>query len=63
MDDEQLNSMINMMKNNKDMLRSQYKAMGMDMSDEQLDSMMSMMNPELLKSATQMAKENPDLFT
>lgn len=34
MDDDQLNSMINMMKSNKDMLRSQYKAMGMDMTDE-----------------------------
>jgi len=38
MDDNQLNSMVDMMKN-KEMMKAMYKMQGMEMSDEQLDQM------------------------
>jgi hypothetical protein len=33
----------------------------MDLSDEQIESMSSMMNPDFIKSTTDLLKNNPDL--
>ncbi len=52
LDQDQMNNMLNMMKNNKEMVRNMYKAQGMDMSDEQLENMMNMMTPETLKNVS-----------
>ena len=35
--------------------------MGMKISDEQFQSMMNMMNPQMMKQAQQMMKNNPDI--
>ena len=41
----------------------QYKMnMGIDLSDAQLDAMMNMMSPEMVKNASMMAKQNPDIL-
>lgn len=61
MDESQLNNMINMMKNNKEHVRQMYRAQGMEMSDEQLKNITKMMNPEMLKTASQMMSSNPDM--
>ena len=61
MDESQLNNMINMMKNNKEHVRQMYRAQGMEMSDEQLENITKMMNPEMLKTASQMMSSNPDM--
>lgn len=34
MDDNQLNSMLDMMKNNKEMMKQMYRAQGMNLSDD-----------------------------
>lgn len=36
--------------------------MGTKLSDEQFNNMMNMMNPAMMKQATQMMKENPNLI-
>lgn len=63
MDDSQLNNMIGMMKNNKDMVKNMYKAQGMDLSDEQFEMISNMMTPEMVKSATDMITQNPNLLS
>jgi hypothetical protein len=46
---EQLDSQINMMRNNKEAVRTQYKTQfGLDLSDAQLENMLNMMNPQTL---------------
>ena len=62
MDDAQLKNMVDMMKNNRDYMRQMYKAQGMDMTDEQLDNLSQMMNPDIIKQASQMLSNNPDLI-
>lgn len=62
MDDAQLKNMVDMMKNNRDYMRQMYKAQGMDMTDEQLDNLSQMMNPDMIKQASQMLSNNPDLI-
>lgn len=62
MDDTQLKSMVDMMKNNREMMKNVYKAQGMDMSDEMLDQMTNMMSPEMLKQASQMVVNNPEIL-
>ena len=62
MDDTQLKSMVDNMKNNKEYMRTMYRAQGMDMSDEQLDSFANMMTPEMLKGASDMLAQNPDMI-
>ena len=52
------------MKMNPSMMKENYeRQMGTKLSDEQFNNMMSMMNPEMLKNATQMLKQNPNLMT
>ena len=62
MDDAQLKNMVDMMKNNRDYMRQMYKAQGMDMTNEQLDNLSQMMNPDMIKQASQMLSNNPDLI-
>jgi hypothetical protein len=62
MDDQQLKSMVDMMKNNKEQMRQMYRAQGMEMTDEQLDAFANMMSPEMIKSASEMIEKNPDLL-
>lgn len=62
MDDQQLKSMVDMMKNNKEQMRQMYRAQGMEMTDEQLDALSNMMSPEMIKSASEMIEKNPDLI-
>lgn len=53
-----------MMKMNPSMMKENYeRQMGTKLSDEQFNNMMGMMNPEMLKNATQMLKQNPNLMT
>ena len=62
MSDDQLKSMVDMMKGNKEYMRQMYKAQGMNMSDEQLESLTQMMSPEMIKQASDMLQKNPDLI-
>lgn len=62
MPDDQLKGMLEMMKNNRGMLKQTYEAQGMKMTDEQLDAMMKMMTPEMMKQSIDMAAKNPDLI-
>jgi len=62
MDDTQLKNMVDMMKNNREYMKQMYKAQGMEMTDEQLDNLSQMMNPDMIKQASQMLSNNPDLI-
>ena len=63
MDDGQINNMVNMMKMNPSLVKSQYEAqLGRTLSDVEFNNMMSMMNPDMLKQATNMMKQNPGLY-
>ena len=63
MDDSQLNNMVNMMKSNPAMMKANYEAqMGQKLTDEQFENMMNMMNPQMMKQASSMMKQNPDLI-
>jgi hypothetical protein len=63
MDDSQLNNMVNMMKMNPSAMKAQYEAqLGRTLSDTEFNNMMGMMNPDMLKYATSMLKQNPGLF-
>ena len=46
--DDQLKSMLDMMKSNPDMMKQMMKSQGMEMSDDQLKMMTSFMTPEML---------------
>ena len=50
------------MKSNKEYMRSMYKAQGVEMTDAQLESISSMMSPEMIKNASNMLSQNPDLI-
>ena len=53
MDEDQMTNMVNMMKSNPTLMKSQYEAqMGTKLSDEQFNNMMNMMNPAMMKQAT-----------
>ena len=53
MDEDQMSNMVNMMKSNPALMKSQYEAqMGTKLSDEQFDNMMNMMNPAMMRQAT-----------
>jgi hypothetical protein len=54
--------MVDMMKSNKEYMRSMYKAQGVEMTDAQLESISSMMSPEMIKNASNMLSQNPDLI-
>lgn len=54
--------MVDMMKGNKEYMKSMYRAQGMELSDEQLESLTAMMSPEMIKSASDMLAKNPDLI-
>ncbi|CAI2365404.1 unnamed protein product [Moneuplotes crassus] len=54
MSDEQINTSINMMKQNPEMMKNMMKSQGMNMGDAQMDAMMNMMSPEMFKMAQQM---------
>lgn len=43
--------MCNMMKGNKDQMKSMYKAQGFNISDDQFEQMQSMMSPDFIKQA------------
>ena len=63
MDDGTLNNMVNMMKQNPQLMKEQYERnSGVKMSDEQFANVMNMMNPEMIKMTTNMMKSNPDLM-
>lgn len=58
MNDNELKSMVDMMKNmDNSFLRNMYKQQGMDLSDEQINMMKTMMTPEMIKTAS---KVNPN---
>ena len=62
MDDGTLNNMVNMMKQNPQLMKEQYERnSGIKMSDEQFANVMNMMNPEMIKMTSSMMKSNPDL--
>ena len=55
--------MVNMMKSNPAMMKANYEAqMGQKLTDEQFENMMNMMNPQMMKQASSMMKQNPDLI-
>ena len=62
MSDDQLKGMVDMMKSNKEYMRSMYKAQGVEMTDAQLESISSMMSPEMIKNASSMLSQNPELI-
>lgn len=62
MDDSSINGMVNMMKSNPSMMKMAYEQqMGRKMSDVEFNNIMSMMNPNMIKTASKMMKENPDM--
>ncbi len=61
LNDDQLNDMINQVRSNKEAIKNVYRAQGIEMSDEQIENMQKMMNPELIKTASQMLASNPEL--
>ena len=63
MDDSQLDNMVKMMKANPAMMKANYEAqMGQKLTDEQFENMMNMMNPQMMKQASSMMQQNPDLL-
>ena len=63
MSDEQLTSMVNMMKANPSMLRQQYETMhGRKMSDAEFEQILANLSPETMKMGMNMAKSNPELI-
>ena len=52
-----------MLKNNKAMMKMNYKMQfGMDLTDEQCDSMLGMMTPDVMKMAKNMYSQDPEGF-
>ena len=55
LDDDQLSQQVNMLKNNKAMMKMNYKMQfGIDLSEEQCDNMLNMMTPDMMKMAKNM---------
>ena len=61
MDENQMKGMLDMMKNNKEMMKEMYRSQGMEMSDQQMDMMSSMLTPETMKKSMEMAASNPEM--
>jgi uncharacterized protein YneF (UPF0154 family) len=63
MDESQLDGMINMMRSNPAMMKANYEAQtGQKLTDAQFQNVMNMMNPQAMKQASEMMKQNPDLL-
>ena len=63
MPDEQLSGMVNMMRANPSLLRSQYEAMnGVKLSDEQFNQMINNLSPDMIRMSANMAKNNPEML-
>jgi hypothetical protein len=58
MSNEQLSSMLDMMKQNPDMMKSVMKSQGMDISDDQIKMMTQFMTPDMMRMASSMKGEN-----
>lgn len=53
-----------MLRNNRELARSQLRQQtGRDVDDAQLDAYLNMMNPDMIRMAMNMAKDNPNLMT
>lgn len=64
MNDDQLNSMTNTMKNaDPAMIKQNYKMQtGIELTDEQVKGIQNMMNPQMMRQAAEMAKNNPNII-
>lgn len=63
MSDSEIETMVNTMKSNPEMVRAQYKAtQGIELTDAQLNMMMASMSVDTVKMQTKMARENPEML-
>jgi len=63
LDDNQMEQMVNQMKQNPAMMKANYEMQtGTKLTDDQFANIMNMMNPQMMKQASTMMKENPSLL-
>jgi cell division GTPase FtsZ len=64
MNDDQLNFMTNTMKNtDPQIIKQNYKMQtGIELTDEQVKGIQNMMNPQMMRQAAEMAKNNPEMM-
>ena len=63
LDDNQMEQMVNQMKQNPAMMKANYEMQtGTKLTDDQFANIMNMMNPQMMKQASAMMKENPSLL-
>lgn len=62
MSDDQLNVMIEQMRNNKEFAKQALVGNGQNIDDAQLDMMLNMMTPQMMRMSMQMMKDNPSLM-